>query len=123
MLKKAMRGDKAAEKEILQQLSARFCTVTTHILKTHPILAKHEQKKHTTQIIEKTIAIIKEKYSPVDGKFNLMSCSIVLRNCIDEFIANELTELARAGNKQAEEALFSLLRDKLMVQINRKRKD
>lgn len=118
----ARSGDKNAEELFFSKLRVRFCKLITLELQKHAIATKQiDLENEADQISHFAISEVKKLYPVAGPKFSFIVAINVLHNVIDGSIANRLAELAKQGDKEAENLLFSMIRQKLVDRINRKR--
>ena len=113
-----MSGEQTAESEIFSKMYARFLPIISLTIKTYPALAKENRfDEKCREVCQKAIADIKRLYPLNSGQFTLKRAVTVLHNLLDDYIANNLYDMAKTGNTEAEESLFSLIRKKLEIYL------
>ena len=118
----ANAGDKQAQEEFFIKLSVRFSKVITRELRKYPILANGtslDQKSH--EVCQYALKEVKSLCPLGNPNFSLMQVMSVLHNVLDTIITNSLVDLAKKGNPDAENLLFSIIRRRLMERIIKKR--
>lgn len=118
LLRLAKKGNPEATVEIFSYLRVRFSEIVTHeIRECSPLWNKiSEQDGH--RIAESAISEI-QRLRPIEHPdWSILWANKILRNTIENFIANMLTSLAKTGDKSAEQWLFALLEKKLSFFIN-----
>jgi hypothetical protein len=122
IVKAARAGNKTAEDDFFSKLAVRFLSELTCELQKYPILIKSVNIEDTSQEIwQKALTEVKQLFPLSTKKWKLTRAMSVLRNILDDHITNTLTELAKEGNSEAEELLFSIIRKKLIKQVDRRR--
>jgi len=122
IIKAARAGDRSAVQEFFSILTVRFLPVIKRELQKYPVLLTNinlEEKKW--EICDQSFEEIKKKYLISNSEWNLARVMSYLHNCIDDFVANSLTDLAKLGNLNAERSLFSIIRIKLLEWIEKRR--
>ena len=118
----ARGGDRSAEKEFFSILCVRFLPVIKLELQKYPVVVKDiDLEERTEEICSQSFEEIRKKYLISNSEWNLAHTLSYLHNCIDDFVANSLTELAKKGNINAESSLFLIIRKKLMEWVDKKR--
>lgn len=118
----AKSGDNDAEQLFFSKLHVRFFKLVSLELRKNPVIANHIDLENETNLIcEFAITEVKKLYPITSSAFSLKAAINVLHNVVDGAIANMLTDLAKHGNEDAESLLFSMIREKLVERINRKR--
>ena len=122
LITKAKAGDKRAEEEFFTYLSVRFLALITRELRNNPIIANGiNLDDKSREICQFAIDDVK-KLCPLNSpKFSIIQAGNILRNVLDTFVTNTLVELAKEGNSEAEKRRVSILREKLMERITKKR--
>jgi hypothetical protein len=117
----ARNGKKAAESEILSKLSARFLPIISLTIQKYPVLTlENNLDSKYQEVCQKAVGDVRRLYPIHSDKFTLKHAVIVLHNVLDDYVANRLYQLAKSGNKEAEESLFSLIRKKLDIYLKNK---
>lgn len=122
LIRAANTGDKKAEERLYEKLFVRFSKVITLELQKYPVLANGvnlDQK--TTEICHCAIEEVKKVCSFDKPGSSIIQAMNVLHNVVDTNITNMLADLAKQGNEEAENLLFSIIRNKLMERIITKR--
>lgn len=118
----AKSGDHDAEQLTFSKLYVRFFKLVSLELRKNQVIAQHIDLEHETkQICDFAITEVKKLYPVSSPAFSLIAAINVLHNVVDGAIANMLADLAKHGNDEAENQLFSMIRQKLIERINRKR--
>jgi hypothetical protein len=121
LFRAASVGDKTAESEILSKLFARFLPIVSLTIKTHPVLAKEMNiEVKCGEVCQKAINDVARLYPLNSERFSIKRAVSVLHNVLDDFIANTLYQHAKTGSSEAEESLFSLIRQKLIIYLKSK---
>ncbi|UCE04554.1 MAG: hypothetical protein JSW07_13095 [bacterium] len=122
LISAARDGDKNAEEEFFAKLTVRFSTFITRELRNYPILINginlDERSREVCQVAIKEV----KRVCPLStSKFTMVKAINVLHNVVETFVTNSLVSLAKKGDTKAEDALFSILRKRLMERITKKR--
>jgi len=118
----ANAGDESAQEEFYSKLSVRFFRVITRELQKYPILKDGinlEQKSQ--EVCQYAIDEVKKLCPLRNPGFSLMQVMNVLHNILDTVVTNALADLAKRGNKEAENLLFDIIRKKLLERIMRRK--
>lgn len=115
LLLAAKRGDKVAENEVFEILSVRFRQLIPLSLTKHPLIVKHANiEEKSREICDKAIQISREKCF-LEWKLWTIDCPLkILESTIDVAIAEILLQLAYQNVENAENRLFSFIRQKLI---------
>jgi hypothetical protein len=117
----ALTGNQLGESEILSKLSARFLPIISLTIKAYPVLLIEDNlDDKCSELCQKAIDNVKRLYPLSTGQFSIKRAVTVLHNLLDDYIANALYQIARSGNRKAEESLFTLIRKKLEIYIKNK---
>lgn len=118
----ARNGNKQAEEEFFSKLTVRFLSVITREIRNYSSLTKQlNVAEESNAICDFAISEVKRLFPIGHPRFSIVWAVNVLHNVIDNFITNSLVDIAKEGDPDAEDQLFSLIRKKLMERINRKR--
>jgi hypothetical protein len=124
LIRAARAGNEKAKADFFSKLDERFFLLVTRKLREeskYSILTKRidiDEKSH--KICQDAITEVKRLYSLSNPEWSLVRAVRVLHNILDDFIANSLIDLAKKGNRDAENLLFSILREKLLIQMAKK---
>lgn len=122
LIKAANGGDREAQQELFDKLAVRFSTLITLELQKYPVLLKESNLEHESRKVSQlAIKEVKTLCSFCNPEFSLIQAMNILRNILDTAITNLLSGLAKKGNNEAENMLFSIIRKKLMERIILKR--
>ncbi|MBN2030861.1 hypothetical protein JW824_11540 [bacterium] len=122
LIRNARSGDKSAENLFYSHLIVRFLPVVKCEIGRYSLLEKEVKYRDETirEICEEAIEEIKT-LCPIDSAhWSLIRAMHILRNITEDFIMNTLFNLARNGNLEAENQLFSIIRKKLIQWIESK---
>ncbi len=118
----AKTGDKKAQEDFFKNLTVRFSALITRELRSYPILTNYINLDEKSQeVCHHAINEVKKLCPLSNSNFSIVQAGNVLHNILDTFVTNALVELAKKGDKEAEELLFSILRKKLIERITKKR--
>lgn len=118
----ARSGDQNAETLFYIKLHVRFSNLVTRELRKYPMVGKRiDLENEAEQICQFALSEVKKLFPINSSKFSLIVAINVLHNVVDGSIANMLADLAKQGDHEAENLLFSIIRQKLVERINRKR--
>lgn len=121
LLQAAQNGDGEAELIIYEKLFERFHPLVTRELRNYSVLAKEiDLTDFGQQICRNAIAEIKTAYPLTIPNWSLLKVMHFFNNLKWDFIANELTDQAKKGNRNAENFLFDIIRTKLFERISGK---
>jgi len=122
LLHSARSGNETAENLFYSNLIERFLPIAKCEIERVPVLLKENKylEAITIEVCEKAIEEIKTICPVGKVQWSLIRAVHILRNIIDDFILNTLLDLARSGDEEAENILFSILRKKLMQWIESK---
>jgi len=118
----ANAGDKQAQEEFFSKLSVRFSKLITRELRKYPMLANGvslDNKSH--EVCQFALSEVKRLCPLCNPNFSLMQVMNVLHNVLDTVITNSMVDLAKKGNQEAENLLFTILRKRLMERIIKKK--
>ena len=122
LIKAANGGDKEAKKKLFEKLAVRFSKLIALELQKYPILKNQlSSENKSAQVCQFAIKEVKEICSFGNPEFSLIQAMNILRNIVDTTITNLLANLAKEGNQEAENILFSIIRRKLIERIIMKR--
>ncbi|MCU0645554.1 MAG: hypothetical protein MUC94_15020 [bacterium] len=122
LIRAARSGDQNAEELFFSKLRVRFFKLITLELQKNPVIVKRiDLEIEAEQICQFALSELKKLYPVNSSTFSLILAINVLHNVVDGAIANILAELAKQGDEEAENLLFSMIRQKLVERINRKR--
>jgi hypothetical protein len=122
LIRAARSGDQNAEALFFSKLRVRFFKLITLELQKNPVIVKRiDLEIEAEQICQFAFSELKKLYPVNSSTFTLILAINVLHNVIDGAVANILAELAKQGDSEAENLLFSMIRQKLVERINRKR--
>jgi predicted NBD/HSP70 family sugar kinase len=118
----ARSGDRQAEEKFLSKLAVRFRAIIAREVRLFPIIAGRagiiEQSEEVCQL---ALAEFRRRYPLSHPECSIAVAANVLRQILDNFIANSLAEIARQeGDRNAENLLFSVIRKKLIQRLNQK---
>ena len=122
LIREARSGNETAEKLFYSNLIERFLPIVKCEIERCPLIPKEIgcPEGMSREICRKAIEEIKT-LCPVDNdQWSLMRAVHILRNITDDFIMNMLVDLARKGNAEAENLLFTIIRKKLIQWIESK---
>lgn len=122
LIRDARSGDETAKNLFYSNLTERFFQIVTCEIGKYPFLQKEITHLEGTiqEICHEAIEEIK-RLCPIDGaRWSLIRAMHILHNITEDFIMNILFNHARKGNLEAENQLFSIIRDKLMQWIDSK---
>ncbi len=118
----ANAGDQQAQEEFFTKLFVRFSNLITLELRKYPMLANGiSLNKMSNEICQFAIQEVRRLCPLCDPDFSLMQVMSVLHNVLDTVITNTLADLAKKGNRKAENKLFEIIRKKLMERVIKKR--
>jgi hypothetical protein len=118
----ARNGNKQAEEEFFSKLTVRFLSVITREIRNYSSLTKRiNVAEESDAICDFAISEVRRLFPINHPKFSIMWAVNVLHNVVDNFVTNLLVDIAKDGDPEAEDQLFSLIRKKLLERINRKR--
>ncbi|HEX9971211.1 MAG TPA: hypothetical protein VGD14_03995 [bacterium] len=118
----AKSGNGEAEELFFSKLGVRFSNLVTLELRKYPVVSKRiDLEIEGEQICQLALGELKKLYPVNSSTFSLILAINVLHNVVDGAIANILADLAKQGDEEAENLLFSIIRQKLVERINRKR--
>lgn len=122
LISAANAGDKKAQEEFFAKLSVRFSKLITRELRKHSILANGTSLDNKSyEVCQYAITEVRRLCPLSNSDFSLMQVMNVLHNILDTVITNSLADLAKKGDPEAENLLFSIIRKKLMERIIKKR--
>jgi len=122
LISAANAGDKAAQEKFFEKLSVRFSKLITLELRKHPVLKSGINiDKRSHEVCQYAIKEVKKLCPFGTPNFSLIPIMNVLHNILDTVITNLLADLAKKGNLEAENQLFSILRKRLMERITMRR--
>jgi len=118
----ARNGNKQAEEEFFSKLTVRFLSVITRKIRNYSSLTKRiNVAEESDAICDFAISEVRRLFPINHPKFSIVWAVNVLHNVVDNFVTNLLVDIAKDGDPEAEDQLFSLIRKKLLERINRKR--
>ena len=118
----ARNGNKQAEEEFFSKLTVRFLSVITREIRNYSSLTKRiNVAEESDAICDFAISEVRRLFPINHPKFSIVWAVNVLHNVVDNFVTNLLVDIAKDGDPEAEDQLFSLIRKKLLERINRKR--
>ena len=122
LISAANSGDKQAQEEFFTKLSVRFSKLITRELRKYPMLLNGVSlDKKCNEVCQYAMSEVKRLCPICNPNFSLMKVMNVLHNVLDTVVSNSLVALAKKGNMEAENLLFTILRDKLMERIIKKK--
>ena len=122
LIRDARSGNETAENLFYSNLTERFLPIAKCEIERVPLLQKETKylETITLEVCEKAIKEIK-KICPIHNvQWSLIRAVHILRNIVDDFILDTLLDLARNGDEEAENLLFSIIRKKLIQWIEKK---
>jgi len=122
LISAANAGDKQAQEEFFAKLSVRFSKLITRELRKYPMLANGVSlDKKSYEVCQYAMNEVRKLCPISNPDFSFIHVINVLHNVLDTIISNSLVELAKKGDSEAENLLFSIIRKRLMERIIKKR--
>jgi len=122
LIREARSGNETAEKLFYTNLIVRFLPIVKCEIGRCPPLQKEIgcTEGMSREICQRAVEEIKTICPIGNEQWSLMRAIHILRNITDDFIMNMLVDLARNGNAEAENLLFTIIRKKLIQWIESK---
>ena len=122
LLLEARSGNKTAEDKFYSHLTVRFIQIVRCEIERFSILRNEEPyiDKMCHKICQEAIEEIKILCPISHTNWSLIRAVHILHNITDDFIMNNLVSLAKDGNNEAENMLFTILRTKLIQRVETK---